>query len=89
MSYEDLEEARAKRAEKEATKDAKGKGKGGRKPKNVAPEIEDASSDKENRGRKRAAPEADAPQPKTKRTRMSAATRPDMPEPRTPVAQML
>jgi hypothetical protein len=29
MSYEDLEEARAKRAEKEAAKDAKGKGKAG------------------------------------------------------------
>ncbi|MCJ1360237.1 MAG: hypothetical protein MMC33_010240 [Icmadophila ericetorum] len=31
MSYEDLEEARAKRAEKETAKEAKGKGKRGRK----------------------------------------------------------
>ena len=31
MSYEDYEEARAKRAEKETAKEAKGKGKRGRK----------------------------------------------------------
>ncbi len=37
MSYEDLEEARSKRAEKEAAKSAKGKGRRGRKPKNIAP----------------------------------------------------
>jgi hypothetical protein len=36
MSYEDLEEARAKRAEKEAVKEVKGKGKRGRKPKIAA-----------------------------------------------------
>ena len=35
MSYEDLEEARAKRAEKEAAKEAKGKGKRGRKCKSA------------------------------------------------------
>lgn len=33
MSYEDLEEARTKRADKEAAKEAKGKGKRGRKRK--------------------------------------------------------
>jgi hypothetical protein len=40
MSYEDLEEARAKRAEKEAAKEAKGKGKRGRKRKTVVPEAD-------------------------------------------------
>jgi hypothetical protein len=41
MSYEDLEEARAKRAEKEAAKEAKGKGKrGGRKRKSTASEVD-------------------------------------------------
>lgn len=40
MSYEDLEEARAKRAAKEKATAAKGKGKRGRKRKNPAPEAE-------------------------------------------------
>jgi len=39
MSYEDLEEARAKRADKEAAKEAKGKGKRGRKCKSAALEA--------------------------------------------------
>lgn len=39
MSYEDLEEARAKRAAKDAAK-AKGKGKRGPKPKSAAPEAD-------------------------------------------------
>ena len=39
MSYEDLEEARAKRAAKDAAK-AKGKGKRGRKRKSPAPEAD-------------------------------------------------
>jgi hypothetical protein len=52
MSYEDLEEARAKRAEKEAAKEAKGKGKRRRKPKGTAPEVEEAFADKGKRGRK-------------------------------------
>lgn len=39
MSYEDLKEARAKRAEKDAAKEARGKGKGRRKRK-TAPEID-------------------------------------------------
>ena len=50
MSYEDLEEARAKRAEKEAAKEAKGKGKRGRKPKSAVSKAEEASADKGNRG---------------------------------------
>ena len=40
MSYEDLEEARAKRAEKEAVNEAKGKGKRGRKRKSAVPEAD-------------------------------------------------
>jgi hypothetical protein len=73
MSYEDLGEARAKRAEKEAAKEAKGKGKRGRKPKSAAPEAEEASADKVKRGRKRkrTTPEADASEPKVKMARMS------------------
>ena len=40
MSYEDLEKARAKRADKEAAKEAKGKGKRGRKRKSAALEAD-------------------------------------------------
>lgn len=40
ISYKDLKEARVKRAEKDAAKEAKGKGKRGRKRKIVAPETE-------------------------------------------------
>jgi len=71
MSYEDLEEARAKRAEKDAAKEANGKGKRGRKPKSTMSEAE-TSADKGNHGRKRksTAPEADAPEPKAKKARM-------------------
>lgn len=61
MSYEDLEEARAKRAEKEAAKEAKGKGKRGRKRKNPASEADASES------------EADASQPSAKMLRMSEA----------------
>jgi hypothetical protein len=86
MSYEDLEEARAKRAEKEAAKEAKGKGKRGRKPKDGVSEAEDASADKENRGRKRksTALEADAPEPKAKKARISEPSEPW----KAPVARM-
>lgn len=45
MSYEDLEEARAKRVVKESTQAAKGKGKRGRKRKRATPEA-DASEPK-------------------------------------------
>jgi hypothetical protein len=60
MSYEDLEEARAKRVVKDAAKAAKGKGKRGRKRKGATPEAEEAA-DKARRGRKSksAMPEAD------------------------------
>ncbi|XTI82196.1 hypothetical protein V2W45_1227641 [Cenococcum geophilum] len=61
MSHEDLKEARAKRAEKEAAKEAKGKGK--------------PTMYKAKRGRKRnsAVPEADASEPKAKVARISNA----------------
>ena len=75
MSYEDLEEARAKRAEKEAANEAKGKGKRGRKCKSATPEADEAIADKAKRGwkRKSAVPEADAPEPKVKVARISNA----------------
>jgi hypothetical protein len=55
MSYEDLEEARAKRAAKDAAK-AKGKGKRGPKPKSPAPEA-DALEPKAKVARTSEAPE--------------------------------
>ncbi|KAF8848727.1 hypothetical protein BDZ45DRAFT_605460, partial [Acephala macrosclerotiorum] len=69
MSYENLEEARAKRVVKNATKAAKGKGKRGRKCKRATPEAEEATADKVKRGRKRkstvleAEAEAEEPEP--------------------------
>ena len=73
MSYKDIEVARAKRAEKEAAKEAKGKGKRGRKPKGAALEAEEAVADKGNRSRKRksATPEPDMPEPKAKVAQIS------------------
>jgi hypothetical protein len=84
MSYEDLEEARAKRAEKEA----KGKGKRGRKCTSATPEAEEATADKATRGRKRksAALEAEALEPKAKVARISKAPEPE--PARASVAQM-
>lgn len=78
MSYEDLEEARAKRAGKEAAKEAKGKGKRSRKCKSATLEAEEATADKANGGRKRksAAPEAEAPGRNAKVARMSKAPAP-------------
>jgi hypothetical protein len=75
MSYEDLEEARAKRAEKEAEKEAKGKGKRGRKRKSAMLDADEATTNKAKRGRKRKStmPEADASVPKAKVARMSNA----------------
>ena len=79
MSYEDLKEARAKRAEKEAAKEAKGKGKRSRKCKSATPEADEATADKAKRSRKRksAVLEADAPEPKVKVARMSKAPAPE------------
>ncbi|OBT48116.1 hypothetical protein VE00_01033 [Pseudogymnoascus sp. WSF 3629] len=75
MSYEDLEEARAKHANKEAAKEAKGKGKRGRKCKSATSEVDEASMGKANHGRKRksAMLEADALEPKAKEARTSNA----------------
>jgi hypothetical protein len=86
ISYEDLEEARAKRVVKDAAKAAKGKGKRGRKRKGATPEAEEAA-DKVKRGRKRksAVLEAEAeaeeaeelePEPKTKMARTNKALAP-------------
>jgi len=83
ISYEDLEAARAKRAEKEAAKEAKGNGRRGRKCKSATPEADGAKADeataaKAKRGRKRksAGLEADAPEPNAKVARMSKALEP-------------
>ncbi len=91
MSYEDIEEARAKRTAKEVIK---GKGKHGRKRKNTAldagePEPEEvrAAKDRRKRGRKckSAALEAGEPKPEPEVARMIGA-----PEPwRAPVARMI
>jgi hypothetical protein len=86
MSYKDLEEARAKRVIKDAIKEAKGKGKRGRKRKGATPEAEEAA-DKVKRGQKRksAVLEAEAeaeeaeepePEPKTKIARTNKALAP-------------
>jgi hypothetical protein len=79
MSYENLEEAQAKRAEKEAIKEAKGKGKRGWKCTSATPEAEEATVDKTIYGRKRksAALEAEAPEPKAKVARISKAPEPE------------
>ena len=73
MSYEDLEEARAKRVAKGAVKEAKeakeanGKGQRGRKRKSGTPEAEEITIDKVKRGRKRKSAvletEAEEPEP--------------------------
>lgn len=59
ISYEDLEEARAKRVRKESIQAAKGKEICGRKRKRGTPEAEEGTTETARRGRKRksAAPE--------------------------------
>ncbi|KAH9205756.1 hypothetical protein DL95DRAFT_470262 [Leptodontidium sp. 2 PMI_412] len=73
------EEARVKRAAKDAAKDAKGKGKRSRKRRSATPEVDASTSVKAKRGRKRksALPEADAPEPNIKVARMSKAPLPE------------
>lgn len=68
MSYEDLEEARAKRAEKDATKEVKGNAKRGRKRKIMTPEPEEGTANKAKRGRKRKSTALEAEPPKAKVT---------------------
>jgi hypothetical protein len=70
MSYEDLEEARAKCAARDAAK-AKGNGKRGRKPKSSAPAETTAGNDQHSRKRESADTEANAPVPKAKVAQMS------------------
>ncbi|RDW80581.1 hypothetical protein BP5796_05279 [Coleophoma crateriformis] len=58
ISYKDLKEARAKRAEKEAAKKAKGKGKRGRKRKRATPVVDVSEPETDA-----SEPEPDAPEP--------------------------
>jgi hypothetical protein len=76
MSYEDLEEARAKRVVKEAARAAKGKGKGSWKSKSSPPEPEEDTAETVRRGRKRKSAELEAPEPTNKAARMSNAPKP-------------
>jgi len=90
MSYEDLQEARSKRAEKEAAKKVKGKGKRGRKPKNPMPETEvgaEVVTANKERGRKRkkTVQEAEVPETAAKRVRASEAPEQSI----APVARMI
>lgn len=73
MSYEDLEEARAKRAEKEAAKEAKGKGKRGRKRKKTTPDADALEANASESEADASESEADASQPFAKMVRMSEA----------------
>ncbi|KAH8772348.1 hypothetical protein BGZ57DRAFT_942460 [Hyaloscypha finlandica] len=84
MSYKDLKEARAKHIVKDAAKEAKGKGKRGRKCKSATLEAEEATADKVKRGRKRKStvlepepePEDPEPEPNAKMARTSKAPAP-------------
>jgi len=104
MSSEDLQEARAKRAEKDAAKEAQGKGKRGRKRKSATSKAEEATADKVKQGRKRKRTVLEPePEPNATMARMSKAPTPSrasvmeapivegeiVPEPwRAPVAKM-
>jgi DDE superfamily endonuclease len=76
MSYEDLEEARAKRVVKESTQAAKGKGKRGRKSKSSPPEPEEDTAETARRGRKRKSAGVETPEPTNKMARISNAPKP-------------
>jgi hypothetical protein len=76
MSYEDLEEARAKRVVKEAARAAKGKGKRGRKSKSSPPELEEDTAETARRGRKRKSAELEVPEPTNTMARMSNGPKP-------------
>jgi len=75
MNYEDLEEAQAKRAEKEAAKKAKGNSKRGRKRKRATPvaDVSEAETDASEPEPDRPEPEPDEPEPSAKIMRMSKA----------------
>ena len=72
MSYEDLEEARAKRVEKDAIQEAKRQAKRGRKPKNKPPEVEEGAEDTVRRSKKRKIASQEA-SPSNKVARVSKA----------------
>jgi hypothetical protein len=76
MSYEDLEEARAKRIVKEAAQVAKGKRKCGRKRKSGTLEAEEDTAKTVRRGQKRKSPALDAPSPTNKMARISSSPKP-------------
>lgn len=81
MSYEDLEEARAKRVVKDSAQAAKGKGKRGRKSKSSPPEPEEDTAEEDTAesarlGRKRKSAALDAPAPTHKMARISNAPKP-------------
>ena len=80
MSYKDLEEVRAKRSERDAAREANGKGKRGRKCKRTTPEADEATVDKLKRGRKRRSTvldtEVEEPEPSAKMARTSRAPAP-------------
>jgi hypothetical protein len=73
MSYEDLEEVRAKRLEKEATRAAKGKGKRGRKRKSDTLEAEEDIAETARGGRKRKSAMQEPPEPSNKVARATMA----------------
>ena len=75
MSYEDIEQARAKRAEKEAANEAK-RAKKAEKVLRATPTTEEAAPRKTQRGRKRKR-SADAPEPETN---MAQTTRTEVEE---------
>ena len=75
ISYKDLKEAQVKRAEKDAAKEAKGKGKCSRKRRSAILEADAATLVKTKRGRKRKSDllKGDALKPSIKVPRMSEA----------------
>jgi len=90
MSYEDLMAARAKRAEKESTQEAKGKRRRGRKPKSSLPEAEGGTADTARRSRKRKRVEPDAEEgtaDTARRSRKRKSATQDPPEPTNMVAR--
>ncbi|KAF4633611.1 hypothetical protein G7Y89_g4502 [Cudoniella acicularis] len=76
ISYEDLEAARAKRTERDAAQEAKGKGKRGRKRKSTALEVEEDTIETARRGRKCKSAVLDAPELTNKIARISKALAP-------------
>ena len=76
MSYEDLEEAQAKRLVKESTQAAKGKGKRSWKSKSSLPKPEEDTAETARRGWKRKSVELEALELTNTIARMSNAPKP-------------